>query len=75
MCDPDVREEAEKKWRKVSESSFGEDDQSLLKSSRIKSPLLFRSMCPPLVPDVRHTGPSEDDQDAIPIPLNVAYIN
>ena len=32
-------------------------------------------MSPPLVPDARHTGPCEDDQDAIPIPLNIAYIN
>ena len=32
-------------------------------------------MCPPLVPVARHVGPSDDDTDAVPIPLNVAYIN
>ena len=32
-------------------------------------------MCPPLVPVARHVGPSDDDTDAAPIPLNVAYIN
>ena len=32
-------------------------------------------MCPPQVPDVRNVGPSDEDIDAAPIPLNVAYIN
>ena len=38
VCDRDVRDEAEKKGRKASESDFGEDDPSSLKSSRVKSP-------------------------------------
>ena len=32
-------------------------------------------MCLPLVPVARHVGPSDDDTDSAPIPLNVAYIN
>ena len=38
VCEKDVKEEADKKGRKASESDFGEDDPSLLKSSRLKSP-------------------------------------
>ena len=38
VCDKDIRDEAEKKGRKASESDFGEDDPSSLKSSRVKSP-------------------------------------
>ena len=38
VCEKDVRGEADKKGRKVSESDFGGDDPSSLKSSRLKSP-------------------------------------
>ena len=38
VCEKDVRGEADKKGRKVSESDIGEDDPSSLKSSRLKSP-------------------------------------
>ena len=38
VCEQDIRDEAEKKGRTASESSFSEDDPSLTKSSRMTSP-------------------------------------
>ena len=38
VCDQEVKDEAEKKGRKASESNLGEEDPSSLKSSRLKSP-------------------------------------
>ena len=38
VLDKDIREEADKKGRKVSKSDFGDDDQSSQKSRRVKSP-------------------------------------
>ena len=32
-------------------------------------------MCPPLAPNVMHVGPGDNDADAVPIPINIAYIN
>ena len=32
-------------------------------------------MCPPLAPNVIHVGPGDDDSDADPIPINIAYKN
>ena len=32
-------------------------------------------MCPPLAHNVMHIGPGDDDADAVPIPINIAYIN
>ena len=38
VCEKDVREEADKKGRKASESGLGHDDPSSLKSSRLRLP-------------------------------------
>ena len=38
VLDKGIREEADKKGRKVSESDFADDDQTSQKASRLKSP-------------------------------------